>query len=929
LFFQPFSLRKFRPGGTTMKIFSVITILICISLILVSCSEQTVTPAEVGDNTGNLTSSSPSSPGQTHLWGMYEISIDSENFTASVELDRSAMFTVNVVNILNQQPNSTNVQVIDIDTSGDETIFLVDVTQIHPFPGMPQFNGYDVRGVFMGAGSGTLAYNTDLKYPVYSEDQSISSFYGAKADYPDGYTRWFNNPEFSTGGLPIFSYARGEKAPPDYFPSATLCPYRYYADDLGATDDVTDWLTTNPSTRGVFSAGSANTRRYSIRFPSADTKLKFGYAVIACWEGVSDDDHPSNADEAVACDAEIEDSLFFTSPDNFGGDLITDFTLYFWSNPPTRIFIESTVLSSNHELTTDEMIPIASGENFATYHVEIPADNIESPDGNEFWVIAEYADNDYKNEFGTTNLAGDDPLAAFFRFDLPVSTDCGQFQWVSKAGGQLMDRGRAATTLSDNSIVVTGEFSQAFCPNDYHNIPATFGEGESNETTLVDPHLGDFYVARFNPDGTLVWAKRAGGDGYDITADITTLSDDSVVVTGLFGSNCYGNLESATFGEGEPGEVVLESNCSYGSFFVARYNPDGTLAWAKRAYGESSYNSEYTQRGAAVTALSDDSVVASGVFGNTAVFGEGEPNEISISYHPYYWDIFIAKYNPDGTLAWAKRQGGTELEKPLGMTTLGGDSFVVSGLFGTQDVKPAIFGEGEANETTLYTVGTDDIFIASYNPDGTLQWAKRAGGILRDAGQSVSALSDNSVVMCGSYGNGGDPGEAPATFAEGEVNETTLEHSGWDDIFIARYSTDGSLVWAKRAAGESQEIASGISALSGDMFAIGGEFWEPCTFGEGESGETILEPYPNSDPNFSYSDIFVAWYNSDGTFSCAKSAGGRSYDVCYGITALWDDSVVPVGCYAGTYGATFGGGTPEEVILYGESYELFVARYLK
>jgi hypothetical protein len=37
---------------------------------------------------------------------------------------------------------------------------------------------------------------------------------------------------------------------------------------------------------------------------------------------------------------------------------------------------------------------------------------------------------------------------------------------------------------------------------------ATFGEGEVHETILTSPYDGTPFMARFNPDGTLVWAKN-------------------------------------------------------------------------------------------------------------------------------------------------------------------------------------------------------------------------------------------------------------------------------------------------------------------------------------------------------------------------------------------------------------------------------------
>ena len=65
--------------------------------------------------------------------------------------------------------------------------------------------------------------------------------------------------------------------------------------------------------------------------------------------------------------------------------------------------------------------------------------------------------------------------------------------------------------------------------------------------------------------GNLHWAKSAGGASYyDSGLGITTLSDNSTVVTGKF-------RESATFGPGEPNQTVLIS-AGDDDIFVARYS---------------------------------------------------------------------------------------------------------------------------------------------------------------------------------------------------------------------------------------------------------------------------------------------------------------------------------------------------------------------
>jgi hypothetical protein len=105
---------------------------------------------------------------------------------------------------------------------------------------------------------------------------------------------------------------------------------------------------------------------------------------------------------------------------------------------------------------------------------------------------------------------------------------------------------------------VTGEFYES----------ATFGPGEPNQTVLTSAGDFDIFIARYNPEGTLAWAKCAGGpDGYDIWDErglgITTLSDNSTTVTGNFSG-------SATFGLGEPNQTDLTS-AGGADIFVARF----------------------------------------------------------------------------------------------------------------------------------------------------------------------------------------------------------------------------------------------------------------------------------------------------------------------------------------------------------------------
>ena len=312
----------------------------------------------------------------------------------------------------------------------------IDVALTHPFPGLPQYNGYDVRGVFMGDGSNTLSAVGTVIYPVFGTDQFMfddpeSGSGDPAGGGPDGYTRWFNRPEFSMGGMPVFSYTQGRLATPGFAATATLCPYKYFADSLATNQSLWNWITANPDRNGRFSSGATNERNYYLRFPTSKG-VTFGYAVIANWGGVEPEYHPSNAVEAAACDVTDTSNVYYVDGSDNGGSLVLDISVFDWHSEITggvmedyNIWIESTVLSAPYQLDQNEMVPVGGDENYSTYHVEIAADNVTGLEGNEYWVIIEYPDYDYSNEYGSPNGTRGDPLAAYFRHDLSVSNTPG------------------------------------------------------------------------------------------------------------------------------------------------------------------------------------------------------------------------------------------------------------------------------------------------------------------------------------------------------------------------------------------------------------------------------------------------------------------------------------------------------------------------
>jgi len=370
----------------------------------VSNGTTPVLPDVTGDiNTGQVDKTS------TCLWDYGTVSIDLEAQTAEAVVNRSVMYTTNINTFLNASPLTLQFSFNNVDKQPSWVDVDMDVSIVHPIPSKPQFNGYDVRAALITDAGGTMGYSSDLEYPVNNTNQYLLN--------ADGYTRWFNKPEFTVPGL--FGYTPGFYASAHLTGDSTLNPYIYFADGLGETDDVYDYLSANPTTNGVFSSGTTNTRNFQIRFPIPTPAIQYDYSILANWAGATV--HPANAVESVACDVEVTPDIYYVDATDNGGDLIADVSLVYWDALPSQVYIESNVLSAVYMLDATEMTPTATGDNYATFHFEVPADNITGLDGNEFWVIAEFDTYDYSCPFGVPNAASDEPLAAIYRYDLLVS----------------------------------------------------------------------------------------------------------------------------------------------------------------------------------------------------------------------------------------------------------------------------------------------------------------------------------------------------------------------------------------------------------------------------------------------------------------------------------------------------------------------------
>jgi len=476
--------------------------------------------------------------------------------------------------------------------------------------------------------------------------------------------------------------------------------------------------------------------------------------------------------------------------------------------------------------------------------------DVEGPEAEHAW----YQDGVHEIDFRVTD---DESQMVSLERPLTVNIVSGTLMWSGDAGGLSDDVGYAVTALSDDSTVVTGLFTGT----------ATFGEGEPNQTVLSSAGSTDIFLARYNPDGTLAWAKRAGGNFGDAGRAVAALPDDSIAVTGRFSHQAH-------FGQGEPNYTWLTS-AGQDDIFIARYYPDGTLRDAYSGGGPD------TDAGTAIAALPDGSIVVAGLFGLWLVFDDlmGPDNT---AYNCNYGgsDMFVAHLDLNGKTMWVTEAGGWWDDAACAITALSDGSTAVCAYY----------------ETTPDSPGGEDIIVARYNPDGTLAWAKNTAAQRLGSVYGIDSLSDDSIVVSGTF-------TQSTMFGEGEPNATFLTCSGWENFFIARYNSDGSLAWVRstgteQVQGYGRADGTGVTVLSDDSVVAVGFFNCPdLVFGKGERYETVLYSTGND-------DIFVARYYPDGDLVWARTGPSEwaFTEVGNAVTALSDDSTVVTGFTGRTWG---------------------------
>lgn len=380
-------------------------------------------------------------------------------------------------------------------------------------------------------------------------------------------------------------------------------------------------------------------------------------------------------------------------------------------------------------------------------------------------------------------------------------------------GGNGMDIAYDVTADRDGNIITVGTFTGAM------NIAGTPHQSLGNSSAII---------IKQNAHGDVLWSLSVGGSGYDYAYSVTTDANGNIYVGGAFSSIAtFANLEAIAFGTRDA--------------YVLKLNRDGDLIWFQQFGG---IGSDFVR---SLALDHDGKLVVTGWFHDDVAFGNHVLNANLNA------DGFILRMGMNGSVEWARRIPASNIVNTQKVIVDAENNYYVTGQFG---------GTLTLASTSVTATGTHDAFLSKYSSQGELLWVRTQHGHGNQIGFDLYADHNNDILITGYFSH------------DLNIGNTQLISNGYDDIFVAKYTSEGNPIWATHAGGERWDYGRGIHQDNDGNYLLTGYF-----YGEAQFGDITLNAMGGS---FDY-DGFWAEIDLNGQFVSAEVLGGNRSDFILGI----------------------------------------------
>ena len=211
---------------------------------------------------------------------------------------------------------------------------------------------------------------------------------------------------------------------------------------------------------------------------------------------------------------------------------------------------------------------------------------------------------------------------------------------------------------------------------------------------------------------------------------IATDSNNNVYITGY----TYGALDGTNQGSGDA--------------FVVKFDSDGTEVW-RTQLGTSEEDQAY-----GIATDSDNNVYITGIT-------EGALGGTNLGSN----DIFVVKFDTDGTEVWRKQLGTSGTDRANEIATDSNNNVYITG-----------YTYGDLDGTNQG--GSEDAFVVKYDSDGDKKWTKQLGTSGSEQANDIAIDSNNNVYITG--------------MTAGDLGGT---NQGSNDAFVVKFDSDGTETW--------------------------------------------------------------------------------------------------------------------------------------
>lgn len=277
-------------------------------------------------------------------------------------------------------------------------------------------------------------------------------------------------------------------------------------------------------------------------------------------------------------------------------------------------------------------------------------------------------------------------------------------------------------------------------------------------TTTLTNSLGyEPFIVKYDASGNVIWARTSNSTFNDFQANaVCTDGTGNVFMLGTYGASmiAFGSF-TLNYGGGS-------------NIFLVKYDPNGNVLWAKNTKGLS----QIAQK---ITCDRNGNVFMSGNYnGPTCIFDTYTLTSTGSQ------DVFLAKYDSNGNVLWARGSKGTTYDNGWSVSTDSiGNSFF-SGFYTSPSIT---FG----TYTLTNSGGSGSAFLVKYDANGNILWAQTSNGLTSWSyaqGYSVSSDAIGNTYLGGSYGG-------QIAFGTYSLNVGTIRYVLW------KFDTNGNVIWAR------------------------------------------------------------------------------------------------------------------------------------